>query len=107
MCPHLPNELWLEIFSWVTYMPDNAYASNYSPFCDCPARDDSAVGLSLKIKRALVLVCRLWRDLTTELLYKDLKITQGSCQNALKDALVSSDEHHQYGRLVCLFPTSP
>ena len=100
MCPRLPNELWLEIFQWVTYMPSNAYASTYSPFCDSPAKDEE--GDSLKIKRALVLVCRLWRALTTDLLYKDLQITQGSCQSALCRALTSSRNEQGYGRLVRL-----
>lgn len=95
----LPNELWLEIFQWATSTFSKGtypHALSYAPFQSLPV-DSGDIGL--KIKSALVRVCRRWRSLTTELLYSDVRIKQG--QNALRRALEDID-HEGYRRLVRL-----
>lgn len=96
----LPNELWLEIFQLATSTRSKGDAEAdttvYIPFQASP-RDSN---VNLKVKRTLVQVCRLWRRLTTELLYRDVRVGRG--QNALKCALGNS-EHEAYGPMVCCY----
>ncbi|KIL71584.1 hypothetical protein M378DRAFT_64786 [Amanita muscaria Koide BX008] len=79
----LPTELLLEIFQWATdcYYPHPCSYSYYSPF---QALEDRA-NPNLKIKRSLSMVCRQWRHLTAQFLYKDVWIGHGA--EGLKQAL--------------------
>lgn len=75
--PALPSELWLHIFHYATYCPKVLYPAQYTPFE--PDSDDmeAAENASLSVKRAIVLVCRRWRDLGEDLLYEGLHIHHG------------------------------
>ncbi|KAF8625196.1 hypothetical protein AX15_005501 [Amanita polypyramis BW_CC] len=75
--PQLPIEIWLEIFQWATGSLDFCTLSHYAPFQTLSAAGDKRDGGILKIKRNLSLVCRQWKELTAELLYKDIRIVRG------------------------------
>ncbi|VDC08024.1 unnamed protein product [Peniophora sp. CBMAI 1063] len=85
--PALPSELWLLVFHYAADCPKALYPADYTPFE--PDSDDmeAAEHMSLAIKRAIVLVCRRWRDLGEELLYEGLHIHHGV------PALCDSFEH--------------
>ncbi|KAF5392497.1 hypothetical protein D9757_002322 [Collybiopsis confluens] len=75
----LPPELWLQVFDWATNYPA-AYSTTYSPFSSTelqPACPDTAVSLAL--------VCKAWRALVREFLYRDVRI--GSSQSVLQEVL--------------------
>ncbi|KIY73532.1 hypothetical protein CYLTODRAFT_365583 [Cylindrobasidium torrendii FP15055 ss-10] len=96
MLSSLPNEIWQEIFQWATTSHVDEYTSKYAPFSGAPsALDDN---LALPVKSALVLVCRLWHNLTTEMLYKDVKIARTPSQESLRGALANGNGG--YGRMV-------
>ncbi|KAH9857183.1 hypothetical protein C2E23DRAFT_865764 [Lenzites betulinus] len=67
----LPIELWLQIFRWATLSPSTPgfCTIKYRPFevVDFHGLDDSTA-----TKRALVLVCKRWRNWATPLLYEDV-----------------------------------
>ena len=77
----LPNEIWLEIFQWAI-LPDQCATSYYIPF---QALSEASDGAALGIGRNLSLVCRQWRQITIELLYRDIRIVHGA--KGLRDAL--------------------
>lgn len=89
----LPPEIWLEIFEWATF---NSFLTDYTPFQNIPgdSRDPS-----LHIKSTLSLVCRSWRQWSTHLLYKEIRIRHGA--HALKQALGRNiQDDRLYGSLV-------
>ncbi|KIK07364.1 hypothetical protein K443DRAFT_673618 [Laccaria amethystina LaAM-08-1] len=89
----LPPEIWLEIFEWATF---NSFLTGYTPFQNIPgdSRDPS-----LHIKSTLSLVCRSWREWSTHLLYKEIRIRHGA--HALKQALGRTiQDDRLYGSLV-------
>ncbi|KZT29176.1 hypothetical protein NEOLEDRAFT_1086166 [Neolentinus lepideus HHB14362 ss-1] len=74
----IPLEIWLLIFQYATYIPESTSVQPLDPFQ--PSRfPRTAMGantpvLSMKTKCSLVLVCRSWRQIATELLYEHLVI---------------------------------
>ncbi|KAJ4485699.1 hypothetical protein J3R30DRAFT_3697078 [Lentinula aciculospora] len=90
----LPSELWLEIFEWATFYPD-AYATSYKPFCTTAFSESQPTCRDTVISCSLALVCRLWRALVAQFLYRDVRI--GHSQNTLKGALC---DEQGYGRFV-------
>lgn len=93
----LPLEIWLEIFHWVTISSTaSPYAIAYEPFHTLNMVN--AVDPALRVKSVLVLVCRQWRAIATELLYKDIVIGHGA--RALKRALEGPSEDEGYRRWV-------
>lgn len=75
----LPPELWLEIFRYATYVPRVHGLSPGVPF-ERQRPSNFAWGVntpvsSLATKRSLVVVCRAWRMLATELLYEHVVIS--------------------------------
>ena len=72
--PSLPTELWLAIFRWATLDPwtHALFTSEYHPF-DAVSLNVGTVETRYT-KRALVLVCKQWRQWTTSLLYEDIVI---------------------------------
>lgn len=93
-CYSLPNELWVEIFEDATIRAAPCTPKErvgYEPFELSPS-DVTC----LQTKRTLVQVCKLWRQLTTELLYREVSFAKG--QSGLKSALAEEG----YGKLVSL-----
>lgn len=93
---YVPPELWLEIFQWATSYPE-AYATSYSPFCplETPCQDTA-------ISCSLALVCRLWRALVTEFLYRDVRIGHGQSIDTLKGALCAKQGYSRFGMFLLL-----
>lgn len=91
----LPPEIWLEIFEWATF---NSFLTGYTPFQNITGDNRDA---SLHVKRTLSLVCRSWREWSTHLLYKEIRIRHGA--HALKQALERTiQDDRLYGSLVRL-----
>ncbi|GJE90742.1 hypothetical protein PsYK624_068860 [Phanerochaete sordida] len=100
--PTLPVELWLCIFRWATLSSStlSLCATDYVPFqattWDGVDREAAAV------KRTLVRVCKLWRELTRDLLYEDVTIRDApSVQRALRPGAAGEDKHRKVRR-ACL-----
>jgi len=71
----LPNEIWLEILKLAT-LDNRCTVSHYIPFqLRASNENDGAV---LGIKRNLSLVCRQWRQMIIELLYRNIRIAHGA-----------------------------
>lgn len=97
MLSQLPPEVWIIIFRWATSPSDSYPAPYYEPFRALSETFDE----SLKTKRALVQVCRLWRAQATVFLFEDLRI--GYDLNILRTVLASQDNTfhgHSLGRFV-------
>lgn len=93
--PHLPPELWLEIFEWATYN-ENLALGNPKPFEPIPGttRDPS-----LQVKLALFSVCKTWQGWMGQILYKDIKIRTDTC--SLQQALGRRERSGpHYGEMV-------
>ncbi|KAL0951698.1 hypothetical protein HGRIS_008374 [Hohenbuehelia grisea] len=86
---NLPPELWLEIFAWATSSRTHSYSTNYEPFEPLSGLD----GIN-NVGKNLVLVCRQWHALATELLYKNLIIGENA------HALCSALQRGGHGKLV-------
>ncbi len=70
----LPPEIWLRIHRWATFVP-NAFDKDVpDPFSYPPPLSQDEIQdemrRSLKTKRSLVLVCKLWNELYTRFLYE-------------------------------------
>ncbi|KIK70575.1 hypothetical protein GYMLUDRAFT_32614, partial [Collybiopsis luxurians FD-317 M1] len=98
-CPNslsdLPSELIWEILRWATHFPE-AYNTSYTPFCSPESQAtcrDTALSCSL--------VCREWRALVTEFLYRDVCIGYG--QTALKGALCNKQASRFVRRAILPF----
>jgi hypothetical protein len=97
----LPVELWLDIFRWATMSSTtwSLRATNYSPFeaGNLESVDKKAVA----VKCTLVCVCKLWRELTRDLLFEDVTISRGA--HVLQQALqTQGDEKHRWIRRACI-----
>ncbi|KAH8106819.1 hypothetical protein BXZ70DRAFT_252162 [Cristinia sonorae] len=70
---HLPPELWLAIFRFATTteLTASLLATSYRSF-DYPT--NGFIDDSLKVKYAIVHVCRSWRDLASSMLYEDVLV---------------------------------
>ena len=91
----LPPELWLEIFRCATYVPRVRGLSPGDPFlpqrpCNYAWGVNTPVS-SLATKRNLVLVCRVWYILATELLYEHVLISSRRRAFLLCRTLYDSD----------------
>ncbi|KAK7693756.1 hypothetical protein QCA50_003328 [Cerrena zonata] len=80
LLPALPTEIWLEIFRWATLTPHLIYlhATTYHPFQVIrlePSYDCAKPELSFAVKSAISQVCKLWNELTKNLLYEDIIIS--------------------------------
>jgi len=82
---HLPNELWIEIFELATARKEYSRFQRSSP---------DAGPSCIHTRSTLVQVCKLWRQLTTEILYREVSFAKG--HSGLKDAL----EQEGFGKLV-------
>ncbi len=74
-------EIWRRIFRWATFVP-NAFDRDVprSIFVPPPLSQDEiqeGIRRSLKTKRDLVLVCKLWKDLATFFLYEAVYVGFG------------------------------
>ncbi|KAH9952119.1 hypothetical protein B0H21DRAFT_715894 [Amylocystis lapponica] len=91
----LPNEIWLEIFSYATFIP-GAFTCNGGSAITSYARDDYGISLhrrfreSMDLKLTICLVCRIWRSLGIEYLFQYLLVTSGDQAVRVAAAL----EHH-------------
>ncbi|KAG2154577.1 hypothetical protein DEU56DRAFT_769250 [Suillus clintonianus] len=96
----LPPELWLSIIRWATYPQPGFHASTFQPFLGSFDHDSSNKGEvdAVAVKRAVVQVCRLWRDLALSILYEDVKV--GLAADSLAEALGRTYEGGQLGRCV-------
>lgn len=92
----LPQELWLEIFRWATYVPharrlepmdafEPRHAMNWACGINTPVS-------SMHVKRILVLVCRAWYTIAIELLYEHVTISSTRTALLLLRALQASEE---------------
>lgn len=91
----LPPELWLEIFRCATYVPRVRGLSPGDPFepqrpCNYAWGVNTPVS-SLATKRSLVLVCRAWYNVATELLYEHVLISSRRRAFLLHRTLHESD----------------
>ncbi|OCB91287.1 hypothetical protein A7U60_g1454 [Sanghuangporus baumii] len=83
----LNEDIWLEIFNWVTFVP-NAYDTHApDPLEDLGLRSQDRIqaelGEALPMKCTLVLVCKAWKRLATRLLYRSVMI-RFSMRNLLR-----------------------
>ncbi|TFY54445.1 hypothetical protein EVG20_g9701 [Dentipellis fragilis] len=88
-----PPEIWLSIFEYATFVPHAFDTDGADPF-DVPGSptpfDDSVerrLEASLSTRQSLVLVCRLWRDLATPLLYQAVIARDNNSLRSLNDTL--------------------
>ncbi|KAI0027961.1 hypothetical protein K488DRAFT_59983 [Vararia minispora EC-137] len=73
----LPAELWLQIFKLAASSPETCFSAKYAAFE--PTADDAETieSACLAVKHSIVLVCRAWCALGTEMLYEDVHIHHG------------------------------
>ncbi|KAI0319036.1 hypothetical protein OF83DRAFT_1170554 [Amylostereum chailletii] len=81
----LPPELWLQIFRLAASSDPSLYLVKYTPF-----ESHSDPSPSLKVKHAIVLVCRQWHALGTEILFESVNVDHGL--SALKHTLEDDAE---------------
>ena len=80
--PDLPLEIWLEIFQFATYVHSCETIKPLNPFT--PRRMTTIAlaantpALAMRTKLALVLVCKSWRRLAAQLLYRHVVIRSPS-----------------------------
>ncbi|KAJ6601279.1 hypothetical protein DFH09DRAFT_1020616 [Mycena vulgaris] len=85
----LPTELWLEIF---THLDGRSYTSSHAPFQPTPGvASEGGVGSAYS---AVCAVCRDWRAWAIELMYRNIKISDGVRMNE------GLDVPREYGRWV-------
>ncbi|KII85460.1 hypothetical protein PLICRDRAFT_145170 [Plicaturopsis crispa FD-325 SS-3] len=74
----LPLELWLDIFRYATYTPNATSLSPVDPFVPLHpsynAMGPNMPTIAMKTKCSLVLVCRAWKRVATEILYEYIPI---------------------------------
>ncbi|KZT22599.1 hypothetical protein NEOLEDRAFT_645244 [Neolentinus lepideus HHB14362 ss-1] len=72
--PTLPAETWIHIFEIATYVPWALETETRDPFGVSapllPSEERDALSHSFVTKRALVLVCRQWRELALPIMYQ-------------------------------------
>ncbi len=88
----LPPEIWLRIHFWATFVP-NAFDKDVpDPFSYPPPLSQDEIQdemrRSLKTKHALVLVCKLWNELSTRFLYEAVYVGMEKTLRTLEDLLV-------------------
>ncbi|CAL1706258.1 unnamed protein product [Somion occarium] len=90
----LPSELLLEIFRYATYVPRSRALTPSDPFApETPhnfAWHVNTPVLSMRTKCVLVLVCKEWRMLATELLYEHVVINSQRKANLVYRSLCSN-----------------
>ena len=91
----LPPELWLSIIRWATYSPPGFNAPTFEPFLASSERLYEREAGALTVKYAVVVVCRLWRDIALSILYEDVRVRHGA--HALAEVLGGAK---QLGRCV-------
>ncbi|TFY56242.1 hypothetical protein EVG20_g9006 [Dentipellis fragilis] len=88
-----PPEIWLSIFERATFVPHAFDTDEANPFDNTgiPILFDNLVEerlkASLSAKRSLILVCKLWRELATPLLYQAVIARDNNSLRSLNDAL--------------------
>lgn len=102
--PSLPVELWLDIFRWATLSSStlSLSATQYQPFqASCASPAESVDWEIVAVKRALVCVSKLWRELARDLLYEDVVIWRNlpSLQKALHAGDVGEDKTRRVHRM--------
>lgn len=74
----LPPEVWLRVLRWATFVPNALDVDAPNPFSYPPPLNQTniqgAIRQSLRTKRALVRVCRQWKELSTRFLYEAVYI---------------------------------
>ena len=101
----LPPELQLHILNFATTTRKPKLDTEYHPFDHVAPAPTSTTGASHRKKRAwaLVLVCRLWRELTLPSLYKSLTVDGTTRTDKLLQVLQTSAQrgpNDGYGRWV-------
>ncbi|KAG1784214.1 hypothetical protein EV702DRAFT_1176125 [Suillus placidus] len=94
----LPPELWLSIIRLATYAQPGLDVPNFEPFLGSFDHDIKGEVDAKAVKRAVVQVCRLWRDLALSILYEDVKVGRGV--QSLVEALGKTYRGEQLGRCV-------
>ncbi|PFH52296.1 hypothetical protein AMATHDRAFT_74346 [Amanita thiersii Skay4041] len=95
----LPNEIWLQIFQLATDSHLHYAYLRYTPFQPLPGQGGKREAAILAVKSNLSLVCKRWRLLTAELLFRDIRIAHGV--EGLKGALqVSASDGENCARWV-------
>ncbi|KAG1750450.1 uncharacterized protein EDB91DRAFT_1046057 [Suillus paluster] len=89
--PRFPPELWLSIFSLATNVPGLLSCDGPTP-SDLPRpivkeNEQRLLRESLITKRNIILVCRTWHALATELLYRSVLVTRPATLSSLLVAL--------------------
>jgi hypothetical protein len=85
--PDLPLEIWLEIFQFATYVHNCETIKPLNPFT--PRRMTTIAlaantpALAMRTKLALVLVCKSWRRLAAQLLYRHVVIRSPARADAI------------------------
>jgi hypothetical protein len=98
-CSQLPPEIWIQIYRWAAHSAssDRYYATEYEPFHSAVGYDSDVLDKNLRVKWALVRVCRQWKAMAMDLLYEDVRVKHG--EQTLADALDSAGER-AYGKWV-------
>jgi hypothetical protein len=101
----LPPEIWLEVFRWAT-TPErsrNVPTPTYIPF-QLPSSLHTSDRTAVAVRWALPLVCRQWKHLSVEFLYKDLTLLRGT--HALKNVFDRGENPGRWVRYV-ISPLTP
>lgn len=89
--PHFPPEIWLTIFNLATDVPGLLSSDGPVP-SDLPRplvkeQEQRLLKESLIAKRNIILVCKTWRALATEFLYRSVQVTRVAALPSLLTAL--------------------
>ncbi|THH10722.1 hypothetical protein EW146_g8281 [Bondarzewia mesenterica] len=105
--PPLPNETWLQILEWATFVPGILDPDIHDPFeSPLPAsfrpplntvEEQNEIRTSLVTKRYLVRVCKRWHALATPLLYESVYIGGALSLYLLCNSLVKSQRQETKG----------
>ncbi|EKM55156.1 uncharacterized protein PHACADRAFT_255580, partial [Phanerochaete carnosa HHB-10118-sp] len=100
--PTLPVELWLCIFRWATLSRSTLSncVTDYIPF---QAGDPDGVDReAVAVKRTLVRVCKLWTELTRDLLYEDITVRDAPAVQRALHTGGAGEERFRKVRRACL-----
>ncbi|KAL5533475.1 hypothetical protein ACEPAF_5251 [Sanghuangporus sanghuang] len=93
----LPDDVWLNIFDWISFVP-NAFDTHAPDVFSYPgpwSQEQIQEGIreSLCTKRRIVLVSRTWNNLATPLLYRAIPIVRKTTLERILRTLSTSDEN--------------
>ncbi|KAG6911166.1 hypothetical protein DXG01_003906 [Tephrocybe rancida] len=92
--PPLPQEIWLEIMQFATYVHQHHSLAPLDPFTQCRVSSNvmaiNTPSLSIRTKLSLLLVCRSWRKIAVQIFYNYLVIRSPSRAEGLLAVLERS-----------------